>query len=100
MEKEVIRKIKEKEDFTEKEIEDLVWESEFEQVWEEEGEDHRWQREMSTVIKVGDYFVRIDWLKGLTECQESEYLKNPYFVKEKKTTKTIEVVDWEEEVDE
>lgn len=92
-EKEIIRKIKEHEDLTESEISDLLWD--YEQVWEEEGEDHRWQREMSTVVKVGEYFIRIDWMSGLTEMQEDEFYEQPYFVKEHKYTKTIEVIEWE-----
>lgn len=90
---EAITKIKNKEKFTENEIKELLWN--FEQVWEEEYDDHRWTRDMSTVVKIEDYFVRIDWQKGLTECQENEYWEQPYLVKQHKYTKTIEIEEWE-----
>lgn len=93
-EKEIINKIKNKEKFTEQEIHELLWN--FEQVWQEEGENRRWTRAVSTVIKVGEDFVRIDWEQGLTECQEDEFYKQPYLVKSHKYTKTVEVEEWEE----
>lgn len=92
-EQEIINKIKNKEKLTESEIKEILWN--FEQVWEEEGDDHRWTRDMSTVVKVADNFIRIDWSRGLTECQENEYWEQPYFVKQHKYTKTIEVEEWE-----
>ena len=45
---------------------------EFEIADEEEGEDHRWQREMSLIIlckNTGNYWC-YSWMKGLTEGQE------------------------------
>lgn len=93
-EKEIINKIKNKEKFTEQEIYELLWD--FEQVWQEEGENRRWTRAVSTVIKVGEDFVRIDWEQGLTECQENEFYEQPYLVKSHKYIKTIEVEEWEE----
>ena len=92
-EEDVIRKIKNKERFTEEEIHDVVWD--FPEVWEEEFEEHRWTKDVSTVVKVGECFVRIDWQRGLTESQENEYYEQPYFVKQHKYTKTIEVEEWE-----
>lgn len=92
-EEKIIKKIKNKEKFTESEISGLLWD--FKQVWEEEYGEHRWTKEVSTVVKVGDKYVRIDWLRGLTECQENEYWEQPYFVKQHKYTKTIEIEEWE-----
>ena len=91
-EQEIIDKIKNKEKFTEREIRNLLWD--FEQVWQEEGENRRWTRSVSTVVKVGEYFIMINWEEGLTECQENEFWKQPYFVKQHKYTKTIEVEEW------
>ena len=92
-ENEIIKKIKNKEKFTEDELSCLRWD--FPEVWEEEYEEHRWSKEVSTVVKVGEYYVRIDWLRGLTENQENEFWEQPYFVKQHKYTKTIEVEEWE-----
>lgn len=92
-EQEIIDKLKNKEKFSKSEIKEILWD--FEQVWEEEGVDHRWSRDISTVVKIGEYFVRIDWQKGLTECQENEFWNQPYLVKQHKYTKTIEVEEWE-----
>lgn len=90
---EIIEKLRNKEEFSESKIKEILWD--FEQVWEEEGDDHRWSRDISTVVKIGECFVRIDWQKGLTECQENEFWTQPYFVKQNKYTKTIEVEEWE-----
>lgn len=92
-EEQIIEKLKNKEKFTESEIKEILWD--FEQVWEEEGENRRWTRSVSTVIKVGEYFIMVNWEQGLTECQENEYWEQPYFVKQHKYTKKIEVEEWE-----
>lgn len=92
-EEEIINKIKNKENFKEEEIKELLWS--FPQVWEEEGYEHRWTKDVSTVVQIGEKFIRIDWSRGLTECQENEFWEQPYFVKQHKYTKTIEVEEWE-----
>lgn len=91
-EQEIISKIKNKEQFSPEEIEIIRWD--YPEVWEEEYDEHRWQREVSTVVKIGEYFVRIDWMRGLTESQENDFWEQPYFVKQHKYTKTIEVEEW------
>lgn len=60
-------------------------------VEEIEGDDHRQQREMETIIDVDGQLYAIDWMRGLTECQEGEYWNQPYKVKkvEKVITKTV-----------
>lgn len=46
---------------------------------------------MKTIIDVDGQLYAIDWMRGLTECQESEYWNQPYKVKkvEKVITKTV-----------
>ena len=69
------------EEFTFEELEYIIQESDFEYVDEIEGDDHRWNREMQTIIKIDDRLFAIDWRKGLTEMQENEYWDQPYEVK-------------------
>lgn len=86
---EVYGKLKNGERLSENEIKYLVWDSDgF--IEEIEGDDHRWQKEIQTIIDVDGQLYAIDWMRGLTECQENEYLYQPYKVKkvEKVITKT------------
>ena len=77
---EIYSKLKNGERLSEKEIRYLVWDSDgF--IEEIEGDDHRWQKEMQTIIDVDGQLYAIDWMRGLTECQENEYLEQPYKVK-------------------
>lgn len=85
---EIVAKLRRGEELDECEIRTLVWESD--QVYEMEGEEHRWHREMFTVIDLDGELWGIDWMRGLTERVESEYLDQPYRVKrvEKVVTRT------------
>lgn len=85
---EIYSKLKNGEELSEEEIRELIWCGD--EVDEIEGDDHRWQKEMQTVIDVDGQLYAIDWMRGLTECQENEYLEQPYKVKkvEKVITKT------------
>lgn len=86
---EIYNKLKNGELLSENEIKHLVWDSDgF--IEEIEGDDHRWQKEMQTIIDIDGQLYAIDWMRGLTECQENEYLDQPYKVRkvEKVITKT------------
>lgn len=52
------------------------------------GENRRWSRSVSTIIKIKDKLFCINWEQGLTECQENEFYDQPYEVEEK--TKIVE----------
>ena len=52
-----------------------------EYVTEIEGEDHRWQREVSTIIKTGDRYWRIDWMMALTENSDDDFWEQPVEVR-------------------
>ena len=80
--------------FTEKELYDFTrgFIQNIDNVWEEEGGDHRWQREMTTIIQIGDRYFSLDWMKGLTEYQEDSFYDQPYEVKP--VEKTIVVTEW------
>lgn len=88
---ETILKLKNNEILTEKEIQNLVLD--FNHVEEIGGDQHRWQQEVSTIIEVDNKFFRIDWMRGLTEYQENDYLEQPYEVIPKE--KTITIKKWE-----
>lgn len=78
--------------FTEKELADLVFDNRI--VTEIEGEEHRWTRSMRTIfINEGRYFS-VWWQRGLTECQDCEYLQQPEEVRREEKEVTITVVDW------
>ena len=85
---EIVAKLRRGEELDEYEIRTIVWESH--QVYEMECEEHRWHREMFTVIDLDGELWGIDWMRGLTERVESEYLDQPYRVKraEKVVTRT------------
>lgn len=82
-------------EFTEDELRSIPWEgiegAEF--IETKEGEDHRWQREMTEFFKIGDRYFAIPWMAGLTEYQENEFYEQPYEVKP--TEKIIKVIEWE-----
>lgn len=85
---EIVAKLRRGEKLDECEIRTIV--SESHQVYEMEGEEHRWQREMFTVINLDGELWGINWMRGLTELQEDEFYYQPYRVKkiEKVVTRT------------
>ena len=89
---EIYKKLKNGEKLSEKEIESLVWDS-F-QVYEKEGENHRWQREMFTVVKVDEKFYGIRWMQGLTENQENSYEEQPFEVACENKTEIVKKEIW------
>lgn len=74
-------------EFTEHQLQELVYEYEFDTI---QGEDRRWQRSMETIVKVEDKYFQIDWEQGLTENQEDSFFTQPYEVErtEKEVTET------------
>ena len=80
--------------FTEKEIKQLAWgeDSFFEEVTVEEGDSLRWNRYMTTIIKVKDRYFGVGWQAGLTEYQENIYDGPVYEVKPVK--KMVEITEW------
>lgn len=89
---EIISKIDKGEKLTESEIKELLWSAE--QTYEKEGEDHRWTREVFTVVEVNNRYFGIPWLRGLTECQEHEFWEQPYEVGCETELKTVTEQIW------
>ena len=75
---------------------DISYLLDFEKVDVEEGEEHRWSRDIFSVIKVGDRFFSVDWSRGLTERQPNEFCNQPVEVKRVTYEKTTTVTEWEE----
>ena len=77
-EKDFLEKLDNGHIFSEEEIENMFYDlEEFEEVCYEKG---RWTMPISTVFKIGDRFLRVDWEAGLTEYQENSYEEQPYEV--------------------
>lgn len=87
----MVNKIENKEKLTEKELKNLVWSHETDR---EEGENRRWTRTVTSIVKLNGRTFSLDWEEGLTESQENDYYNQPYEVKKQFETKTIEVVSW------
>ena len=80
--------------FTEEQVKNLVWNNEVDRV---EGENRRWSRTNTSVVKADDgKFYEIDWEEGLTEYQDDEYYAGWYNEVEQVTyEKTITVTEWQ-----
>lgn len=81
--------------FTEEELEDLAWcdvDADVKMITQEEGKQHRWTQDVSTIFEFEGKYYSLDWDRGLTECQENEFYTQPYQVE--KEVKTIEVTNW------
>ena len=64
--------------FSEEEIENMFYDLE---EYEEHSYDKgRWTMPMTTIFRVGDRFIGVDWEAGLTEYQENSYENQPYEV--------------------
>lgn len=87
----MLDKIDNKEDLTERELQTLVFEYEIE---EQEGDEGRWERHMTSIIKLGERCFAVDWSRGLTEMQENSFYYQPYEVKKNVYEKTITVTEW------
>lgn len=87
-----------KDDFTEEELQELVW---GEYVIEEiEGCDNRWTKDMESILLVNGHYFSIPWQKGLTECQDNSFYNKPYEVKPiEKIIKTTEYVEVDKEIE-
>jgi len=62
----------------------------------EYGENRRWSRSVSSIIKLLDRYFYLNWEEGLTEMQENKFYDQPYEVKKHTYEKTIIVTEWRE----
>lgn len=89
---EMLNKIDSKAELTERELQSLVYE--FDEIEREEGDDRRWSRSITSIIKIGERYFALDWDKGLTECQENSFYEQPYEVEPHTYEKTITINEW------
>jgi hypothetical protein len=89
-EKEILRKIDNKEELTQRERSSCLWRFKKEAILE--GEESRFYRKMQTVFKIGERMFLIEWSKGLTEMQYNEFYEDPYEVE--CIEKTVIVKEW------
>lgn len=61
---------------------------------EEEGDSGRWMQRISTIFEIDGQLYRIDWERGLTECQDNEYPYQPYKVKREEKIVTTTIVNY------
>lgn len=85
----MVQKIDQGEKLTETELERLVWNYEIEKSY---GDDHRWTKEVFSIICLLDRYFEIDWQKGLTEMQDNEFYEQPYEVKQ--IEKVVVTKEW------
>ena len=88
--RELLAKIQNGEHLSQTELKFLVYECD--QVDEVEGADHRWARDVTTVVRLCGKYVAIDWQRGLTENSVNIINNQPYFVH--KEEKMIVVTNW------
>lgn len=74
------------------EIEQLIYDYRDMHVDEISGDDLRWVKSMTSIIKIRDKYFAIDWFKALTEYQENGIDDQPYEVK--KVEKMVPVTEW------
>jgi hypothetical protein len=88
----ILNKIDSGEKLNKSELSNLVWD--FEEVDCEYGDNRRWSRSVTSIVKINDRFFCIKWENGLTENQENEFYDQPYEVEKKTYEKTITVTEW------
>lgn len=69
-------KLENGENLNEYEIESM--QSDLETVYEVEGDEGRWERQMITVVDLIGFHYAIEWSRGLTENQENGFYEQPY----------------------
>lgn len=87
----MVKKIDSGEPLTERELSEVVCEFAYDSDY---GDNRRWTRTVTTIVKLCDRYFSIDWEEGLTEYQENEFYNQPFEVREETYEKTITVTEW------
>lgn len=87
----MLEKIDAGEKLTEDELSELAYDYGEER---EYGENRRWSRSVTSIVKIKDRFFCIEWENGLTGSQPNEFYNQPYEVTKKTYEKTITVTEW------
>ena len=75
----IVFRLKSGEKLSDSELEYLVYDGCT--VDEIEGSMGRWTQHVQTILNIDEELWAIDWERGLTECQDSEFWSQPYRVK-------------------
>jgi|GEM_PF-897039 len=87
----MLNKIDNKEELTRGELKILALEYDVDQ---DEGDEGRWERHMTSIAKLRDRYFAVNWGRGLTEYQENSFYEQPYEVEKITYEKTITVTEW------
>jgi len=72
------------------EAEELIENHEVDKI---EGYEHRWSRNITSIVKIGNSFFSVKWDRGLTEIQEDYYPEQEIF-EVKQEEKTVVKKEW------
>jgi hypothetical protein len=88
--KELIEKFDSGIELTDEELEDFKWYSDN----DVDGEQHRWTKDIESIVKYEDRIFSLTWQEGLTENCDDLFYDQPIEVKKIETTKTIRVYEY------
>lgn len=91
----MVKKIDNGEPLTERELNEVVYGFSYDSDY---GDNRRWSRTVTTIVKLCDRYFSIDWEEGLTEYQENEFYDQPFEVYPHSYEKTITVTEWVKKV--
>jgi len=86
----MVEKIDKKEFLTERELSEIRDFS----IEDEEGDEGRWTRSITSILKMCGRYFELNWMRGLTEYQENEFYDQPYEVEKITYEKTFTVTEW------
>ncbi len=89
---EFLRKFDSKEKFTEKEIKNLIFYDDVNEVDRIEEEKERWTQSIAVIIEINGRYFKLRYDEGLTEMQANIYYTDVVEVKPVK--KTIIITEW------
>ena len=88
----IVSKIDNDEELTETELKRVVYEGD--EISIVNGDNRRWSRTNTSIIKIRNRFFSIDWEEGLTEGQDNQFFCQPIEVVKEEYEKTIIVTRW------
>ena len=86
----MVEKIDKNEKLTERELSEIREYS----IEDDEGDEGRWVRHMTSIVEMCGRFFELNWSRGLTEYQENEFYDQPFEVVKSTYEKTITVTEW------
>ena len=59
-----------------------------------EGDNHRWQQEVTSIIEFNNKTYAISWMRALTEMQDSNFYNQPIEVHKQERPITVTLTEW------